>query len=61
MTPVRARRGRRVHAWTQHGERRDLDPDHIPNLVCGRRLKAPLIVDEPIDCEACIDILFNGN
>lgn len=44
-----------------HGIRRDLDPLEIPNLICGRRLRAPLVVDEDIDCPACLDILFNGN
>lgn len=60
MTPVRARRGKVVHA-VAIGIRRDLAPDEIPNLVCGKRLKSAVITDEHVNCEACVDILFNNN
>lgn len=60
MTPVRARRGRRIHA-VDIGMRRDLAPEDIPALCCGRRLRTPIIVDEEITCPICIDIMENGN
>lgn len=61
MTPVRGKRGSLVHAWMPDGSRRDLCPDDIPNIVCGKRLRGPLITDDNIDCPACLDIIFNGN
>lgn len=61
MTKVRGKRGKLVHAWTEYGTRRDLAPSEIPNLICGKRLKAALVVDEEITCDACLDIIFNGN
>lgn len=60
MTPVRSRRGRLVHAVAT-GLRRDLAPDEIPTLVCGKRIKGAVVVDEHIDCPACVEILFTGN
>lgn len=61
MTPVRGKRGRLVHAWTPHGARRDLAPEQIPDVICGRRLAGARVVDENIDCPACLDVLFTGN
>ncbi len=60
MTPVRGRRGKLVHCVT-HGVHRDLAPEDVPNLLCGRSIKAPLIVDEEIDCPACLDIIERAN
>jgi len=60
VTPVRSRRGRLVHA-VEIGIRRDLPPESIPTLVCGKRLKGCVIVDEYIDCPHCCEILFNQN
>jgi hypothetical protein len=60
VTPVRGRRGKLVHCIT-HGVRRDLAPECIPNILCGVQLRGPLIVDEEIDCRACLDILERGN
>lgn len=61
MTAVRGKRGRLVHAWMPHGKRRDLCPDEIPSLICGRRMKGVIVVDEHVDCPACVSILFEGN
>lgn len=61
MTPVRGKRGRLVHAANAIGIRRDLAPEDIPNLLCARRLHAPIIVDEEIDCPACLDIIERAN
>lgn len=61
MTRVRGRRGRLVHA-VSYGIRRDLAPEEIPTLVCGRRLRAAVIVvDEYVTCPVCEEILSNGN
>lgn len=61
MTRVRGKRGKLVHGWTSHGARRDLAPEEIPSLICGRRLRGAVIVDEEINCEACISIIAYGN
>ena len=61
LTAVRGRRGSLVHAWMPTGTRRDLDPDNIPNLVCARKLRGPIVVDEEIDCPVCLDVIENGN
>lgn len=62
MTYVRSRRGRLVHIVTPHGTRRDLSPDQIPQIVCGRRLLGCVVVlDEEVTCRACLDIELNGN
>ena len=61
-TKVRARRGKLVHAVTLYGERRDLAPEDIPALVCGKRIKGPVIVDdEYVTCPVCSEILWEGN
>lgn len=60
-TRVRSRRGKLVHAVTLHGERRDLAPEHIPALVCGKRIKGAVVVDEYVTCPACEEILSYGN
>jgi hypothetical protein len=60
VTSVRSRRGRRVHS-VAIGIRRDLDPASIPTVTCGRPLKNPVVVDEPIDCVACLEIATNAN
>jgi hypothetical protein len=61
MTGVRGRRGRLVHAWQPLGARRDLCPDDVPSLVCGKKLKGAVITDEHVDCPICVTILFEGN
>lgn len=61
MTKVRSKRGRLVHAVTPHGTRRDLAPEDIPEIECGRKLKGAVIVDDHVSCPACIHILFVGN
>ena len=60
MTYVRGRRGRLVHIVT-HGIRRDLAPDEIPTIVCGRKLRGAIIVDDGPLCEACAEVEANGN
>ena len=61
MTPVRSRRGKLVHAM-ETGIRRDLAPDEIPALVCGKRLKSAVVAtDEYVTCPVCVEILFQGN
>lgn len=61
MIPVRSRRGTLIHA-VSHGMRRDLaHEDAAPNPLCMRRLKAPIVVDEEIDCPACLDIIERAN
>jgi hypothetical protein len=61
VTPVRGKRGVLVHAWQPLGKRRDLSPDQIPSIVCGRKLRGAVVVDEHVDCPACVHILFLGN
>jgi hypothetical protein len=62
VTPVRGRRGVLVHAWQPLGKRRDLCPDDVPSLVCGRRLKGAVVLfDEYITCPSCVEIMFSGN
>lgn len=61
MTAVRSRRGRVVHAWAPAGSRRDLAPEDIPNITCGRKISGAFITDEPITCLACIEIESVGN
>jgi hypothetical protein len=60
VTPVRGKRGSLVHAVTT-GMRRDLAPEDVPILLCGRRLRGPIVVDEEIDCPACLDIIERAN
>jgi len=60
MTPVRSKRGKLVHA-VAHGIRRDLAPDDVPTLVCGKKLKGCRVTDEHVTCPACVEILFNNN
>ena len=60
-TRVRGRRGKLVHAVVLNGERRDLAPEDIPTLVCGRRMKGCVITDDHINCPVCEDILWTGN
>lgn len=60
MTPVRGKRGRRVHG-VPASIRRDLASEDIPILLCGRTLRGPIVVDEEIDCPACQDIIERGN
>jgi len=60
VTPVRSRRSKYVHA-VEIGIRRDLAPESIPMLVCGKRLKGVYVVNEYIDCPHCCEILFNQN
>lgn len=61
MTPVRGKRGKLVHAMTI-GIRRDLAPDEIPSLVCGKKLRGAVIAeDEYVTCPHCVEILFQGN
>jgi hypothetical protein len=50
-----------VHAWQPLGARRDLCPDDVPSLVCGKKLKGAVITDEHVDCPICVTILFEGN
>jgi hypothetical protein len=61
MTGVRGRRGRLVHAWQPLGARRDLCPDDVPSLVCGKKLKGAVITDESVDCDVCLSIIWEGN
>jgi hypothetical protein len=61
VTAVRGKRGKLVHAWTPVGSRRDLAPEDVPSLLCGKRLKGAVITDEHVDCPICVDVLFNGN
>jgi hypothetical protein len=62
MTYVRSRRGKLVHIVTPHGTRRDLCPDLIAPLVCGRRLLGCVVVfDEEATCPACLEIESNQN
>ena len=61
MTAVKGKRGRLVHAWMPHGTRRDLAPEDIPTVVCGRKLSGGVITEDDIDCRACLEILFNQN
>ena len=60
-TKVRSRHGKLVHALTLHGSRRDLAPEDIPTLLCGRRVKGVTVTDDHIDCPACTEILWVGN
>jgi len=60
MTPVRGKRGRLVHAMA-FGVRRDLAPEDIRPILCGKKLRGAIVVDEDIDCDACLSILFEGN
>lgn len=57
---MKAKRGVLVHCIAA-GIRRDLAPEEIPTLVCGKRIKGPRIVDDNITCPACLEILFNAN
>jgi hypothetical protein len=60
MTPVRGRRGRVVH-WMAN-LRRDLTPeDSARKTLCARTLRGPIVVDEEIDCPACVDIIERAN
>jgi hypothetical protein len=61
VTGVRGKRGKLVHGWTPHGSRRDVAPEEVPSLICGRRIKGAVITDEHIDCPICVEILFEGN
>jgi hypothetical protein len=60
MTPVRSRRGKIVHLVAT-GIRRDLAPEQIPAVVCGKRLKSAVVTDDDVTCDACLDIAFNQN
>ena len=61
MIAVRGKRGRLVHGVTSHGARRDLAPEDIPTILCGRRMKGCVVTEDHIDCPACVSILFEGN
>jgi hypothetical protein len=60
-TKVRGRRGKLVHALTYTGERKDLAPEDVPMLVCGKRMKGVLVTDDHISCPQCTEILWNQN
>lgn len=61
-TKVRSRRGKLVHAVTLYGERRDLAPEDIPALVCGKKIKGAVVCpDDYVTCPVCVEILFDGN
>ena len=61
MTPVKGKRGKLVHAMA-YGIRRDLAPEDITTLVCGRKMKGAVIAyDEYVTCPTCVLILFEGN
>jgi hypothetical protein len=61
MTHVRGKRGRLVHIVTSHGSRRDLAPEEIPTILCGKKLRGAIITDDDVSCDACLDVLFNAN
>jgi len=61
MTYVRGKRGRLVHIMTPHGARRDLAPESIPPILCGKRMRGAVITDDYATCEACLSILFEAN
>ena len=56
MTPVRARRGRLIHL-VAIGIGKDLAPEDLPVVLCGRRIKSPVVEpDLSVTCERCHEI-----